>query len=214
MDSSPSRIRLSSQRLHELFADLQMGHGEALVSLLQIYRPYLLATAQARLEDRLKPKAGASDLVQEAIAEAHDGWQRLEQKPATVDEFRGWLRTLLLERFKALRRRYYRAQSRSLRRERPLDDGQSKALIDSLSASKSDSPSANFDRQLLSERLEEALRRLPAPYRKVIMWRNRDNRRFADIGDRMNRSPDAARMLWARAIRRLKRELESSDDDS
>jgi RNA polymerase sigma-70 factor (subfamily 1) len=213
MDSSSPAIHISRRRLQALFAELQCGQGAALAALLDMYRPYLLVTAQARLDGRLKAKAGPSDMVQETIAEAHQAWQRIEQKPATADEFREWLRALLLERLKALRRRYYRAQGRSIQRERPLDDGQSKRLIDALAASNSDSPSANFDRQVLSDRLEVALRRLPAPYRQVILWRNRDNLRFAEIGAKMDRSADAARMLWTRAIRLLRKELGVSDGD-
>ncbi len=211
MNSSPTGIRVSRRRLMQHFAELQSGCSESLPFLLDLYRPYLLATAQARLAGPLKVKAGPSDMVQETIAEAHQAWQQIEQKPATVDEFREWLRSLLLERLKALRRRYYRAQSRSLRRERPFDDGQSKRLIDSLAASYSDSPSANVDRQALSDQLEAALQRLPAPYRQVILWRNRDNWRFADIGAKMDRSADAARKLWTRAIRLLRKELGVGD---
>jgi len=214
MDSSPPCDRISRRRLEQLLAELQGGHGEALASLLDVYRPYLLATARARLDERLRAKAGPSDMVQETIAEAHQAWQRIERQPTSPDEFREWLRILLLERLKALRRRYYRAQSRSLRRERPLVDGESKRLIDALAASNSDSPSANFDRQALSDRLESALQRLPAPYRQVILWRNRDNWRFTEIGAKMDRSEDAARMLWTRAIRLLRKELGVIDGDS
>lgn len=213
MDSSPPCVRISRRRLEQLFAELQAGHDEALALLLDVYRPYLLATARARLDGKLNAKAGPSDMVQETIAEAHQAWQRIDQKPKTEDEFREWLRILLLERLKALHRRYYRAQSRSLRRERPLDDGQSKRLIEALATSNSDSPSANIDQQTLSNRLEAALQRLPAPYRQVILWRNRDNWRFTEIGSRIDRSPDAARMLWTRAIRLLRQELGVGDVD-
>jgi RNA polymerase sigma-70 factor (ECF subfamily) len=213
MDSSSPGVRISRRRSEQLVADLQAGHSEALVTLLDVYRPYLLATAQARLDARLKAKAGPSDMVQETIVAAHQAWQEIEPRPLTADEFREWLRQLLLERLKALRRKYYRAQSRSLRRELPLDDGQSKRLIDALAAVDSDTPSVNLDRQTLSDQLESAIQRLPAAYRQVILWRNRDNWRFAEIGAKMDRSADAARMLWTRAIRLLRVELGARDGD-
>lgn len=213
MDSSPSCVRISARRLERLFNELQAGQGEALAVLLDIYRPYLLATARARLDGKLNAKAGPSDMVQETIVAAHQAWPRIEQQPKSADEFREWLRILLLERLKALRRRYYRAQSRSLNREQLLDDGHSKRLIDALAASNLDSPSAHLDRQALAERLEAALKRLPAPYRQVILWRNRDHLRFAEIGAKMARSADAARMLWTRAIRLLRKELGVTDGD-
>jgi RNA polymerase sigma-70 factor (ECF subfamily) len=207
MDSSSPATRVSQRRLQKLFAELRRGDGQVLAAILDLYRPYLLATAQARMDRRLKAKAGPSDLVQETLADAHRAWQRIDHKPKTDAEFREWLRMILLERLKALRRRYYGAQSRSLKRERSLDDGQSKRLIDHLAADQADSPSENFDRQALADRLEQALQRLPAAYRQVILWRNRDQKKFADIGARLDRSPDAARMLWRRAIRLLKKEL-------
>lgn len=214
MDSSPARSRFSRKRLGQLFADLTSGRGEALATLLDLYRPYLLATAQARLEDRLKPKAGPSDLVQETLTAALHAWGTLDAKPQTEEELRKWLRQILMEQLKALRRRYYRAKSRSLRRERSLDEGESKRLIDQLAASCSESPSARFDRESLAEQLESALERLPAAYRQIILWRSRDRWQFAEIGARMNRSPDAARMLWRRAIRQLRTELGVRNGDA
>jgi RNA polymerase sigma factor (sigma-70 family) len=119
-----------------------------------------------------------------------------------------------LERLKALQRRYYRAQSRSLRRERSLDEGESKQLLDQLIADCGDTPVARFEHDAMVERLEEALARLPAAYRQVILWHNRDGWKFSQIGARMDRSADAARMLWSRAIRLLRKELEERDGDS
>jgi RNA polymerase sigma factor (sigma-70 family) len=119
-----------------------------------------------------------------------------------------------MDRFKALRRRYYRAKRRSLNREMSLDEGQSKQLVEQLAANHSETPSGQFDRKVAIERLEDALKRLPPAYRQVILWLNRDGRQFADIGRRMDRSADAARMLWSRAIRQLKNELGVEDGSS
>lgn len=58
-----------------------------------------------------------------------------------------------------------------------------------------------------AETLLAALGRLPDDYRRVIAWRQQEQLSFEEIGQRMQRSPDAARKLWARAIERLKREL-------
>jgi RNA polymerase sigma-70 factor (ECF subfamily) len=213
MDSSPTRVRVSRKKLRQLLDELRHGRGDALATILNLYRPYLLATAKARLEDRLKPKAGPSDLVQETLVEAHRMWSRLDHKPKSEDELRVWLRNILLERLKALRRRYYRAKSRSLRRERSLDEGESKQLLDGIVAEYSLAPSDLFDRNVLLERLEQALNRLPPAYKQVILWRSRDRWPFARIGAKMDRSADAARMLWYRAIRLLKKEMGVNDGD-
>lgn len=211
MSSFPARGRVSRHQLEGLLAELRRGRQESLTILLDLYRPYLLATARARLEDRLKAKAGPSDLVQETLIEATRAWELLEERPRTEDEFRLWLRNILRDRFKALRRRYYRAKQRSLGRERSLDEGESKQLVEQLAANQSETPSGRFDKKMAVERLEGALGRLPPAYRQIILWRNRDGWQFAKIGAHMGRSADAARMLWGRAIRQLKKELGTED---
>jgi DNA-directed RNA polymerase specialized sigma24 family protein len=48
---------------------------------------------------------------------------------------------------------------------------------------------------------------LPERSRQVIQWRNWENLSYATIGQRLRCSPDAARMVWARAIERLHQEM-------
>jgi RNA polymerase sigma-70 factor (ECF subfamily) len=59
--------------------------------------------------------------------------------------------------------------------------------------------------------LHHALQALPEDYRRVIEWRNFEGLSFADIGQRLHRSAEAARMLWARAVEQLGRALRPSD---
>ena len=60
--------------------------------------------------------------------------------------------------------------------------------------------------------VESAIGRLPAEYRRVIEMRNWQRLSFAEIGQQLERSAEAARKLWARATERLGLELESVDD--
>ncbi len=53
-----------------------------------------------------------------------------------------------------------------------------------------------------------ALDRLPDEYREVLLLRCRDGCSFEEIGQRLNRSANAAQKLWARALERLREELE------
>jgi RNA polymerase sigma-70 factor (ECF subfamily) len=61
------------------------------------------------------------------------------------------------------------------------------------------------DEQL--DRLNRAIGRLPGDYQQVMALRYQQHLSFEDVGRRMGRSADAARMLWARALERLKSEL-------
>ena len=56
-------------------------------------------------------------------------------------------------------------------------------------------------------RLQAAIGRLPDDYRQVIALRYQEGLAFEEVGRRLGRSTDAARMLWARAVDRLKQEL-------
>ena len=59
-----------------------------------------------------------------------------------------------------------------------------------------------------AQRLRAAIDRLPDDYRRVLALRYSDGLAFDEVGRRLGRSADAARMLWARAVERLKHELD------
>jgi RNA polymerase sigma-70 factor (ECF subfamily) len=55
--------------------------------------------------------------------------------------------------------------------------------------------------------LRAAIERLPADYRRVMELRYTEGLSFEEVGRRLGRSADAARMLWARAVDRLRQEF-------
>jgi RNA polymerase sigma factor (sigma-70 family) len=55
--------------------------------------------------------------------------------------------------------------------------------------------------------LQEALARLPEAYRQVLRYRYDEGRPFEEIAQLLDRSPNAARKLWARAVEWLQQEL-------
>jgi RNA polymerase sigma-70 factor (ECF subfamily) len=74
------------------------------------------------------------------------------------------------------------------------------------------SPSGHAMARERDEQLERALGNLPDHYRRVILLRHRDNLSFAEIGDVMQLSENAARKLWWRAIERLQQDVEQMDE--
>jgi RNA polymerase sigma-70 factor, ECF subfamily len=56
--------------------------------------------------------------------------------------------------------------------------------------------------------LRRALNRLPEEYRRVVILRFEEERSFDEIGRLTDRSPDAARKVWSRAMERLRQEWE------
>ncbi len=64
----------------------------------------------------------------------------------------------------------------------------------------------------LLDALQVTLRKLPNQYQEVIQWRNYDRASFEEIGQRLERSAEATRKLWVRAVEMLQQELDEGND--
>jgi RNA polymerase sigma-70 factor (ECF subfamily) len=120
-----------------------------------------------------------------------------------------WLRQVLTRNLANLQRRYYGTQARDPRRERPLADvldGSSQAPDPALVAVQS-TPSQRAARREQSDRLTDALDRLPADYRDVLRLRYVEGLSFPEVAARLGRSVDSVEKLWVRALARLRRTL-------
>jgi RNA polymerase sigma-70 factor (ECF subfamily) len=182
------------------------GSNEALGLALDQCRPYLLQLARQSLGASLRSKGEASDLVQETYLEAQRRFPHFEGASGT--QLRAWLRCLLLHQAAKLGRRYRRTQKRQLSREVPLNgDGTSGAGSGQVAAAVP-TPSVQVMADEQTRRLQEAIGRLPDDYRQVIALRYQEGLSFDEVGLRLNRSANAARMLWVRAVDRLKLEMQ------
>jgi len=189
-------------------ADARTGSPEALGAVLEAQRRYLLLVAEKELAPDLRAKGGASDLVQETFIEAQRDFEQFRGESG--NEFRGWLRRILLHNLGAFTRRYRESGMRDVGREvRLLASGSAGGAVDGLAASAS-TPSAVVMAYEQSLALQGALDRLPDDYRRVIRLRYDGNLTFEQIGQEMGRSPEAARKLWARAMDCLREEWRSA----
>ena len=64
----------------------------------------------------------------------------------------------------------------------------------------------------LLDALQLSIQKLPGHYQDVIRWRNYDRASFEDIGTRLERSAEAARKLWVRAVELLQQELDATHE--
>ena len=192
----------AAQRL----AAARAGSREALGQALDACRGYLLLLAERELDPDLRAKGGASDLVQETFLEAQNDFAQF--KGNSEDELRAWLRQILLHNLANFTRRYRATAKRRLGREVALEVSGSSAdregglTLDALS------PSGLAMEEEQAQALRRALERLPDDYRQVILLHYQEQRPFEDIAPLMHRSYEAVRSLWARAIRRLRHEME------
>ena len=182
------------------------GSNEALGQALECCRRYLLLVAERELDPALRAKGGASDLVQETFAEAKRDFGQFHG--ASEAELLAWLRVLLRHNLGKFARAYRDTQKRGVGRETPLEADGSSAERGGGLAADTPTPSGLAMQREQDDALERALARLPEDYQRVLTLRYREERSFEEIGQLLQRSADAARKLWARAVEWLQRELE------
>jgi RNA polymerase sigma-70 factor, ECF subfamily len=183
------------------------GSREVLGNALEGCRRYLLAIAARELDPELHAKGGASDLVQETFLEAQRDFARFQG--SSPDELRAWLRQVLLHNVGAFTRRFRATSKRAVGLEIAIQGGESALGADEPKAASNLSPSGIAIEQEQASTLKLALERLPDDYRRVVFLRFVEGRSFEEIGQLTDRSPDAARKVWARAMERLRREWET-----
>jgi RNA polymerase sigma-70 factor (ECF subfamily) len=189
-----------------LVAAARAGSREALGRALEECRRYLLAIAERHLEPDLRAKGGASDLVQETFLEAQRDFARFQG--SSPDELRAWLRQVLLHNVGAFTRRFRGTTKRAIEREVVLSTGGSSADLAPDLAGPPVTPSGVAVAHEQALALRRALDRLPEEYRRVVVLRFEEERTFEEIGRLTDRSPDAARKVWSRAMERLRQEWE------
>lgn len=190
-----------------LLRSARAGDGAAKGRLLELYRNYLALLARLQIGRRLRGKVDDSDLVQETFLKAHRDFA--EFRGDTEGEFVAWLRRILAWTVANHVRHYLGTKRRDVRLERALAgelDESSQALGGELAAAHS-SPSERAVRREQSVLLADALARLPADYREVIVLRHLEGLSFPDAVGRMGRSTEAVKKLWARAVAELRQSL-------
>ncbi len=186
-------------------AAAQGGSREALGQVLQTFRAYLLLVADRELDAELRVKGGASDLVQETFLEAQRDFAQFHG--SSEEELRAWLRRLLLNNVANFTRNYRQRGKRDIGRELPLEAGGSSHERGAGLAADIPSPSGQAEVQEQTQALARAMERLPPDYRRVLALRHEEQLTFEEIGRQMERTANAARMLWLRAVERLQKEM-------
>jgi RNA polymerase sigma-70 factor (ECF subfamily) len=171
------------------------------------YEAWLRLLARSEIDSRFAGKFSASDAVQQTMLEAWRCWDRFEGH--SPEQRLAWLRQILAHQLAHLARQYAGTLKRDIGREQSLEASltHSSARLEGLLRAPGPTPSqvvAAHEEQL---RLAEVLERLPEDYRQVIMLRNLCDLSHDQIAERLGRTAGAVRMLWVRALARLRDEL-------
>ena len=194
--------------LAQWLAAARGGSREALGQALDACRRYLLIVAQRELDPDLQAKGSASDLVQETFLEAQRDFAQFHGDSSA--EWKAWLRQLLRNNLANFTRTYRATAKRDVHREVTVDPAGSSGGSRTRLVADILSPSGLAVEHEQAQSLLRALEQLPEDYRQVILFRYQEQQPFEEIARLMNRSGNAVRILWSRAVRRLRQTMEDS----
>lgn len=197
-----------------MIEEARIGSPEPVGRLLQLYQNYLTVLATTQLDRRLRRRMNPSDLVQEALLAAHRDFGQF--RGVSERELLAWLRQILINCLHHAVETHLKAKMRDIRCEISLE--QVSASLDrsvvnfgQLLADPGPSPSAASRQRERSVAFANELAKLRPDYRDVLILRNLQGLSFEEIADRMDRKAGAVRMLWLRAIEKMRQVYQPLD---
>ena len=180
---------------------------------IEDHRDYLLLLVRLQIGPRLRAKLDASDVVQQAILQAHE--RRDQFRGRTEGEWLAWLRAILANTLAAASRRFD-AQARDPGRERSLEDEleRSASRLEGLLAADQTSPSERAVRGEELMRLTQALARLPEDQRRVVELHYLKGLPVSEVAETIDRTRPAAVGLLFRGLKRLRELLHDPEDSA
>ena len=191
---------LTSDEADRWLSSTRLISRAQLPDLLEQHRPLLKRIAEKEVPAYLLARFDSSDVVQETLLKAYHHFDQFAGQ--TDAEFVGWMRGILLNQIVDTIRHHGR-QIRDLARDRSMPPG--------LECEKSFTASDLVQKQELSDRLLRALKSMPEDYQNVLRLRHEQGLGFPEIGQQMQRTADAARMLWGRAVVRLAKIMQGEE---
>jgi RNA polymerase sigma-70 factor (ECF subfamily) len=178
------------------------------------YRVYLHLLARQHLDQRLRGKVDSSDVVQQALLQAHQS--RDQFRGHTEAERVAWLRQILA-RCLANALRDFTRDKRDVAREQSIQEAlhESSVRVDEWLAAEQSSPSQRAEQHEETLRLAEALAKLPDAQREALALQHWEGWSLAQIGEKLGRSPTAVAGLIKRGLKQLRlllHEAETRDD--
>jgi RNA polymerase sigma-70 factor, ECF subfamily len=192
-----------------LLARAAAGDGAAWGALLTGHQERLVRMVEFRMDARLRGRADAADVVQDAFAEASDHRQDYFRAPA-VPLFI-WLRGVVNNKLLEAHRHHLGTRMRDAKRDLPLDasarqDDTSAALCAQLTAGLT-RPSVAAVRGEVRTRLAEALCGMDPTDREVLALRHFEQLSSAEAAQVLGIQERAAAKRYLRALQRLKQIL-------
>jgi RNA polymerase sigma-70 factor (ECF subfamily) len=172
---------------------------------IEEYRSYLHVLAQTQLQGKLRAKADVSDIVQQTMLQAHQA--RTQFRGHTSGEKAAWLRQILANVLASTARHYQRSK-RAISREQSIAAlEQSSLQLANLLVADGSSPSQGLRRDEDGQRIATAMLKLPDDQRSAILLKYWNDLSLKEIGQQLDRSPEATAGLLYRALKTLRKSI-------
>ena len=186
-----------------LVALAKSGDESAQDQLYKVYGPRILWLVRLRMGKELRSRLESVDIVQDVLVSTLKDLQNFTYK--NEGDFIRWISRITENRLCDNLNRLH-AVKRDIRREVRLDNN-SPTLADSLAAAMEPidvtTPSAIVSKREDFERLAKAIDTLKPEYRKIIILAKVEGLSYKEIADKLDKSADAVRMLFYRAMAAL-----------
>jgi RNA polymerase sigma-70 factor (ECF subfamily) len=189
-----AQSRIGSDACLTLVRAARDGSPEAVGRLFELCGDRLLALIRLRLGRELRRQVESRDVLQNTLLK---GFERIDRFQGSGREtLVGWLAAIACNEIRDQADRY-----RRLKR-----DGRAQVSLDSqieLRAPQVHSLTSALTLKAETSRLEAAIEELAEDHREVILLRQFEELSWAEVGQRLGRSEEAARKLFARAMAAL-----------
>jgi len=184
----------------ELIQAAREGNDAALTEIWQQLRSYLLIFTSSRLDEGLKGKLDASDIVQQSLLEAHRDFDTFRGQ--TEEELKAWIGRLVVHNLQDAGRRFRQSQQRNVEKEVAWSaETELSATMDQ------PSPSSLVRRRETDDELLRAVAELPERSQQVLELRHRMRLSHAEVAQELGMTEEAARKLWSRTVEQLQKRL-------
>lgn len=180
-------------------------HGDisALEQLCAVYGERILRIVRLRMGRELRSKLESMDVVQETLISVVKDLDKFTYK--NEGDFLRWTSKIVENRIRDDVDKFHAAK-RDMRREVHIHNRNSDAkegLDNPIEPMVTTTPSVLFSKKEELDKLESAIDELKPEYRLVIISVKIEGLSLKEIGDKMNKSTDAVRMLISRAMASL-----------
>ncbi|MCO8124344.1 sigma-70 family RNA polymerase sigma factor [Stieleria sp. TO1_6] len=176
-------------------------------AIIAQYEPYLRMLARTRVRRAYQAKIGASDMVQQAMMQAVQGFDGF--RGTTEGELLAWLRQILAHHLCHLDRDLHR-DKRDIRREQSMEQklAQSSMRLEGLLAGHSPTPSQNVALGENIIRISQAIAKLPDSQSDAVRLHYLEGMKLSEVAAELGKSTGAVAGLLHRGMKTLRSQLD------